>query len=92
MPGEALRGFVDKTEARLAPGSCRVQWNQLLISKDDRAEMKVSLPVNEPLFHHAGKLIKEPIKGDIKGAKNVNKGVGHFVRRMENIADYSVSK
>jgi hypothetical protein len=27
--GEALIGFVDKTKARLAPGSCTVQWNQL---------------------------------------------------------------
>ena len=29
--GEALRGFVDKTEARLSPGSCRVQGKQLNI-------------------------------------------------------------
>jgi hypothetical protein len=29
--GEALRGFVDKTEARLSPGSCTVQGKQLYI-------------------------------------------------------------
>ena len=59
---------------------------------NDRAEMEVSLAVNGPLLQHADKLIKETIKEMFKDSKNVNNRDGHFVRRMENIADYSVSK
>ena len=59
---------------------------------NDRAEMEVSLAVNGPLLQHADKLIKKAIKEMFKDVKDVNNRGGHFVRRMDNIADYSVSK
>ena len=54
--------------------------------------MEVSLAVNGPILQHADKLIKEAIKEMFKDAKIVNNRSGHFVRRVDNIADYSVSK
>ena len=38
------------------------------------------------------RLIKEAIREMLKVARNVHIMEGHFVRRMDNIADYSVSK
>ena len=58
---------------------------------NERAEMEVSLAVNGPLLQHADELINEPFREMFKDAKNVNNRSGHFVRRVDNIADYSVS-
>ena len=59
---------------------------------NDRAEMEVCLAVNGPLLQHADPLIKKAIKEIYKDSKDVNNRDGHFVRRNQNIADYSVSK
>ena len=59
---------------------------------NDRAEMEVCLAVNGPLLQHADPLIKKATKEMFKNAKDVNNIDGHFVRRNQNIADYSVSK
>ena len=59
---------------------------------NDRAEREVCLAVNGPLLQHADPLLKKAIKEMFKDAKDVNNREGHFVRRNNNIADYSVSK
>jgi hypothetical protein len=51
-----------------------------------------SLAVKGPLLQHADKRFEEATKEMFKDAKNGNTRDGHFVRRMDNIADYSVSK
>ena len=56
------------------------------------AEREVCLAVNGPLLQHADPLLKKAIKEMFKDAKDANNREGHFVRRNNNIADYSVSK
>ena len=60
---------------------------------NDRAEIEISLAVNGPLLQHADSVLKEALGEMYKDSKDVrNRGVGRFVRRNNNIADYSVSK
>ena len=59
---------------------------------NERAEREVAVAVNGPLVQHADSLIKEALKDMFKDAKDVKNRNGHFVRRTQNIADYSVSK
>ena len=59
---------------------------------NDRAEREVCLAMNGPLLQNTDPLIKKAIKDMFKDAKNVNNRAGHFVRRTENVVDYSVSK
>ena len=59
---------------------------------NERAEREVAVAVNGPLVQHADSLIKEALKDMFKDAKDVNNRNEHFVRRTQNIADYSVSK
>ena len=59
---------------------------------NDRAEMEISVAVNGPLLQHADSLLKEALKNMYKDTKDVRNRGGRFVRRNENIADYTVSK
>ena len=59
---------------------------------NDRAEMEILVAVNGPLLQHADSLLKEALKNMYKDTKDVRNRGGRFVRRNENIADYTVSK
>ena len=54
--------------------------------------MEISVAVNGPLLQHADSLLKEALKNMYKDTKDVRNRGGRFVRRNENIADYTVSK
>ena len=60
---------------------------------NDRAEMEISVAVNGPLLQHADSVVEKALRDMFKNAKDMgNRGLGSFVRRSENIVDYTVSK
>ena len=60
---------------------------------NERAEMEVSVAVNGPLLQHADPVLIRALRDMYKDAKDLqNRGFGRFVRRNNNIADYTVSK
>ena len=60
---------------------------------NERAEMEVSVAVNGPLLQHADSVLIMALRDMYKDAKDLqNRGIGRFVRRNNNIADYVVSK
>ena len=59
---------------------------------NDRAEMEVCVAVNGPLIQHADPVLKKALSDMYKDSKDVRNRGGRFIRRNENVADYSVSK
>ena len=59
---------------------------------NDRAEMEVVVAVDGPKLQHADSVIKKSLRLMFSTSKSVADRGGHFVRRSENIKDYSVSK
>ena len=59
---------------------------------NDRAEKKLCLAVKGPLLQHADAVIKAALGEMYKDSKDLRNRGGKFIRRNQNIADYSVSK
>ena len=55
--------------------------------------MEVSMAMNGPLLQHAESVLSMALRDMYKDSKDLhNRGVGRFVRRNNNVADYVVSK
>ena len=59
---------------------------------NDRAEQEICLAVNGPLLQHADVVIRAALREMYKDSKDIRNRGGKFIRRNQNIADYSVSK
>ena len=59
---------------------------------NDRAEREVCVAVNGPLLQHADPVIRAALKVMDQDSKDMRNRGGKFVRRNNNIQDYTVSK
>ena len=59
---------------------------------NDRAEREVCVAVNGPLLQHADAVIRAALKVMYKDSKDMRNRGGKFIRRNNNIQDYTVSK
>ena len=59
---------------------------------NDRAEREICVAVNGPLLQHADPVIRAALKVMYKDCKDMRNRGGKFIRRNNNVQDYTVSK